>query len=138
MATNKVASTPAWVAYGNAKLQAAAKADFKKNIGKLGYPTKEEVAGGIVDNATLDISNTLAAIPESISGYMHDEKRAFALPAPDKKTAPATIKVAAIPKKTKTGVSTLGQNKGQTYTTTVEAHEEPKIKANRSTFKSTK
>ena len=84
MATDKLASVPAFVAYGNAKLQAAARADFKKNAAKMGYPGKDEI--GIVDQTTLDISNTLAAIPETISGYMHDEKRAFALPAPDKKT----------------------------------------------------
>jgi len=133
MATNKLASTPAWVAYGNAKIQAAARADFKKNAAKMGYPGKDEI--GIVDETTLDISNTLAAIPETISAYMHDEKRAFALPAPDKKTAPATLKVVAVEQKTTTGVQTFGPNKGKSYSSTVKAHEEVKVSNNRKDFK---
>ena len=84
----------------------------------MGYPSKDEI--GIVDQTTLDISQTLAAIPGAVSGYMHDEKRAFALPAPDKKTTPATIKVVAVEQKTKEGVSTLGKNKGQPYKSVVE------------------
>lgn len=136
MATNKVASKPAFIEYGNENLQAAARLDFKKNAAKLGYPSKDEIS--IVDNAKLDISNTLAAIPECISGYMHDEKRAFDLPAPDKKTAPATIKVVAVPKKTKTGTVMLGDKKGQTYTSTIDAHEEVKVKSRNKDFKSTK
>lgn len=133
MATNKVASTPAWVAYGNAKLQEAARADFKKNAAKLGYPSKDEI--GIVDTATLDLSNTLTAMSATISGYMHDEKRAFDLPAPDAKTAPATLKVVAIPKKTKTGTVMLGDKKGQKYTSTIDAHEEVKVKSRNKSFK---
>ena len=136
MATNKVASKPAWVAYSNEKLQNAARADFKKNAAKLGYPSKDEI--GIVDESTLDISNTLAAIPETVSGYMHDEKRAFDLPAPDKKTAPATLKVVAVPKKTKTGTVQMGPNKGGTYTSTIAAHEEVKVKSRNKDFKSSK
>jgi hypothetical protein len=136
MATNKVASMPAWVAYGNAKLQDAARADFKKNAAKMGYPSKDEI--GIVDQTTLDISQTLAAIPAAVSGYMHDEKRAFDLPAPDNKTAPATLKVAAIPEKTKTGVVMLGDKKGETYTSTVKAHEEVKVKSRNKDFKVSK
>lgn len=136
MATNKVASKPAFIEYGNENLQVAARLDFKKNAAKLGYPSKDEIS--IVDNAKLDISNTLAAIPECISGYMHDEKRAFDLPAPDKKTAPATIKVVAVPKKTKTGTVMLGDKKGQTYTSTIAAHEEVKVKSRNKDFKSTK
>ena len=136
MATNKMSSLPAWVAYGNAQLQEAARAAFKKNAAKLGYPTKDEI--GIVDTATLDISNTMAAIPAAISGYMHDEKRAFDLPAPDKKTAPATIKVVAVPEKTKTGTVMLGDKKGETYTSTVKAHDEVKVKSRNKDFKVTK
>lgn len=133
MATNKGASTPAWVQYGNAKLQEAARADFKKNAKKLGYPGASEI--GIVDTATLDISNTLSAIPGAISGYMHDESRAFDLPAPDAKTAAASIKVVAVPKKTKTGTIMLGDKKGQTYTSTVAAHDEVKVKNRTKPFK---
>lgn len=136
MATDKLPSRPAWVAYGNAKLQDAARADFKKNAAKMGYPGKDEI--GIVDETTLDISHTLAAIPETISGYMHDEKRAFEIPAPDKKTAPATLKVIAVEKKTTTGVQTFGPNKGKSYSSTVAAHEELKVSNNRKAFKTSK
>lgn len=133
MATTKNSSLPNWVQYSNARLQEAARADFKKNAAKLGYPSKDEI--GIVDNATLDISNTMSAIPGAISGYMHDEKRAFDLPAPDAKTAPATLKVVSVAKKTKKGTIMLGDRKGETYTSTVEAHEEVKVKSRNKTFK---
>jgi hypothetical protein len=133
MATNKVSSLPEWVQYSNARLQEAARADFKKNAAKLGYPSKDEIS--IVDNATLDISNTMSAIPGAISGYMHDQGRAFDLPAPDAKTAPATLKVVKVPKKTKTGKIMLGDKKGETYTSTIEAHEEVKVKSRNKGFK---
>jgi hypothetical protein len=133
MATDKVSSLPAWVQYANSRLQEAARADYKKNAAKLGYPSKDEI--GIVDNATLDISNTISAIPAAISGYMHDEGRAFDLPAVDKKTAPATIKVVKVPKKTKTGTIQLGDRKGEKYTSTIEAHEEVRVKSRNKAFK---
>lgn len=136
MATNKVGSLPAWVQYSNDKLQEAARADFKKNAQKLGYPSKDEI--GVVDSATLDISHTLSAIPGAISGYMHDEHRAFDLPAPDAKTAAASIKVVPVPKKTKTGTIMLGDKKGQKYTSTVKAHEEVRVKNRTKPFKDAK
>lgn len=137
MATNKTSSKPAFIEYGNANLQEAMKADTRKNIIKMGFPNKDEL-DGVLASTTLDMSNTLAAIPGCISGYMHDEKRAFDLPAPDKKTAPATIKVVAVPKKTKTGIVQMGPNKGSTYTSTIDAHEEVKVKSRNKDFKSSK
>ena len=137
MATNKVASKPAFIEYGNAKYQEAFKADTRKNIIKMGFPNKDEL-DGVLAATTLDMSNTLAVMPECISNYMHDEKRAFDLPAPDKKTAPATIKVVAVPKKTKTGTVQMGPNKGGTYTSTIAAHEEVKVKSRNKDFKSSK
>ena len=133
MATTKGSSLPCWVQYGNARLQEAARADFKKNAAKLGYPSKDEI--GIVDNATMDISNTLSAIPGAVSGYMHDEGRSFDLPAPDAKTAPVTLKVVSVAKKTKTGKIMLGDKKGETYTSTIAAHEEVRAKNRTKSFK---
>ena len=133
MATEKGFSTPTWVQYGNAKLQEAARADFKKNAAKLGYPSKDEI--GIVDSATLDITNTLNAVPATVSGYMHDEKRSFDLPAPDDMTAAATLRVDAIPEKTKTGTIMLGDKKGEEYTSTIAAHDEVKVKSRTKPFK---
>lgn len=133
MATNKPSSLPAFTQYMNARLQDAAKQDFKNNAKRLGYPGKDEI--GIVDQATLDISNTIAAMPAGISGYMHDEQRAVDLPAPDAKTAPATLKVVAVPKKTKTGIIQLGDRKGEKYTSTIAAHDEVRVKSRTKEFK---
>lgn len=137
MATNKVASKPAWVQYFNNKdnteLQNAFRADFKANAKKLGYPNKDEIS--VVDNAVLDMSHTAGVIGGAISGYMASTHRAFDLPAPNAKTAPATLKVAAIPEKTKTGTIMLGDKKGQSYTSTVKAHEEVKVKSHNKDFK---
>jgi hypothetical protein len=67
---------------------------------------------------------------------MHDEERAFDLPAADDKTAPATIKVVKVPEKTTEGIISIeGPKKGQKYTSTVKAHEEPKLKIKRDAFK---
>lgn len=133
MAENKPASIPAWTKYANDRLQDALRQDFKNNAKRLGYPGKDEI--GIVDQSTLDASNTLAAIPGAISGYMHDEHRAFAIPAPDAKTAPATLKVVDVPKKTKTGTIQLGDRKGEPYTSTIEAHAEIRAKSHTKNFK---
>lgn len=133
MATSKPFSTPAWVQYGNAKLQDALRADFKKNAAKMGYPSKDEI--GIVDETTLDATNTLSVIPATISGFMHDEGRSFDLPAPDEKTAAATLRVDAVEEKTKTGTIMLGDKKGQEYTSTIAAHEEIKVKNRTKPFK---
>jgi hypothetical protein len=135
MATNKP-SLPAWVAYGNAHIQEAARADFKKNAAKMGYPSKDEI--GIVDQTNLDISNTLTAIPGVITKYMDDENRAFDLPAPDKKTAAATIRIENVPEKTKTGIVMLGDKKGEPYTSIIKEHQEIKIKSRNKDFKVSK
>lgn len=134
MATNKSFSYAAFVAYGNTKMQDAFKTDLKKAIAHAGYPQKDEI--GIIDTINdFDMTATLRAIPETVSGFMHDEQRAFELPAPDKKTAPATIKVVAVDKKTKTGTIAFGEHKGQAYKSTVAAHEEVKVKNNVKDFK---
>jgi hypothetical protein len=137
MATNKPSSLSAFHAYCKEKennlFQNALRESYKVNAKKLGYPSKDEI--GIVDNAVMDGSHIAEVIPTLISNYMHDEKRAFDLPAPDKKTAPATIKVVAVPEKTKTGTVMLGDKKGQTYTSTVKAHEEYKVKSRTKDFK---
>lgn len=144
MASEKSFSYAAFCAYGNAcinnasgktqDMQAAFRADLKRNIAKAGYPQKDEI--GIIDTINdFDFSETMRVMPDMISGFMHDEKRAFNLPAPDKKTAPATLKVVAVGKKTKTGIIQMGEKKGQTYTSTTAAHEEVKVKNNTSDFK---
>lgn len=147
MATNKSFSFAAWVAYGNSQinnasgkspeLQAAFRTDLKKAIAKAGYPSKDEI--GIIDTIKdFDLSATLREIPSVISGFMKEEGRAFDLPAPDKKTAPATIKVVSVPKKTKKGIIQMGDKKGQPYTSTIGAHEEVRVKNKTGDFKQSK
>lgn len=144
MATNKGFSIASWVAYGNAcinnttgttpDIQTAFKGDLKKAIAHAGYPNKDEI--GIIDEINdFDMSGTLSAIPEVVSGYMSKEQRAFDIPAADDNTCAASIKVVEVPETTKTGTITFGANKGQTYESTVAAHEELKVKNRRDPFK---
>lgn len=144
MATIKPFSYAAFAAFGNAcinnatgktpEIQAAFRTDLKKAIAKCGYPTKDEI--DIVDTISdFDMSATLHEIPNLVTKFMHDEQRSFDLPAPDKKTAPATIKVVAVEKKTKNGIIMLGDRKGEPYTSTVAAHEEVKVRNNTKAFK---
>lgn len=140
MATNKVFSFAALANYGNSTAKSATNfqnafvQDAKKFYAKAGYPRKEEIS--ILDEITPDVTNTVSAVPELVSGFMHDEQRAFDLPAPDDKTAPATIKVVAVEEKVSEGVVTIdGPTKGQKWTSTIAAHEEPKLKVKRDAFK---
>lgn len=147
MATNKSFSYAALVAYGNRsinnadgktpELQAALRTDLKKAIAKAGYPSKDEI--GIIDTIKdFDFSATIRELPALVSGFMKAEGRAFDLPAPDKKTAPATIKVVSVPKKTKKGIIQMGDKKGQEYTSTIGAHEEVRVKNKTGEFKQSK
>lgn len=140
MATVKSFSFAALANYGVStaapatNFQKAFVQDAKKFVAKCGYPTKDEI--GIMDEKVPDVTNTVTAIPEFVSGFMHDEQRAFDLPAPDNNTAPATIKVVKVAEKTSEGVVTIdGPNKGQKWKSTVKAHEEPKLKIKRDGFK---
>ena len=140
MATTQGFSFAAFANYGNStaapasNFQHAFVQDAKKFYAKAGYPSKDEI--GILDEMTPDVTNTVSQIPELVSGFMHDEERAFDLPAADDKTAPATIKVVKVPEKVTEGVVTIdGPNKGQKWKSTVKAHEEPKLKIKRDAFK---
>lgn len=140
MATNKGFSFAALANYSNSSstpaknFQDAFVQDAKKFVAKCGYPSKDEI--GIMDEVTPDVTNTVSAVPELISGFMHDEQRSFDLPAPDDKTAPATIKIVHVEEKTTEGVNQMeGPNKGQPWKSTIAEHEEPKIHVNRKAFK---
>lgn len=144
MATNKRFSFAAFVSYGNgainntsghtAGIQNAFRADLKNAIKRAGYPTKDEI--GIIDSINdFDMSNTLSKVPELVSGFMHDEQRSFDIPVADDKTCPATIKVVEVGEKTKEGPIMLGDKKGQTYKSTIKAHEEVSVKNRRDKFK---
>jgi len=149
MASNKSFSYGAFVEWGNRSinnptpktdihsLYTAIRTDMKKNIAKLGFPSKDEI--GIVDTFTnFDFSATIRELPAAIAAFMKEEGRAFELPAPDKKTAPATIKVVSVPKKTKKGIIQMGDKKGQPYTSTIGAHEEVRVKNKTADFKQSK
>lgn len=144
MSTSKVFSFASFVAYGNGainnasgntpEIQTAFKTDLKKAIAHAGYPSKDEI--GIVDEINdFDMSATMAKVPELVSGYMKTEGRSFDIPAADKNTCPATIKVVAVGEKTKTGTIQFGANAGKEYVSTVKAHEELSVKNRRDAFK---
>lgn len=143
MATKAGFSMAAWIEYGNSKLnnatgkdleiQTAFKADLKKAIAHAGYPTKDEI--GIIDTINdFDMTNTLECVPQLVSDFMADTGRRFDLPAPDKKTCPASISVVHCEKETKEGVSKLGGVEKK-WTSTIDAHDEYKVKNNRNSFK---
>lgn len=144
MATNKSFSFAAFVAYGNncinnvngttPEIQTAFKADLKRAIAHANYPSKDEI--GIIDEINdFDMSNTLEQVPKLVSGFMHDEQRSFDLPAPDENTAPATLRVDAVPEKVNEGTIQFGDNKGQTYKSVTAAHDEVKVKSKTKQFK---
>ena len=143
MSSVKGFSMAAFIEYGNGKLnnvsgkdmeiQQAFKADLKRNIAKAGYPSKDEI--GIIDEINdFDMSNTLECVPQIVSDYMADTGRKFDLPAPDKKTCPATIYTQHVPEETKTGVSKLGGVE-KPWTSTIAAHDIIKVKNHTKAFK---
>ena len=135
----KVFSFAALVAYGKSSatpasnFQNAFKEDAKKFYAKAGYPSKDEI--GILDEMTPDVTNTVSQIPEFVAGFMHDEDRAFNIPAADDNTAPATISFKKVPEKSASGVVTIGPSAGQKWESTIKAHSELKLKVNRDAFK---
>jgi hypothetical protein len=142
--TNKNFSYAAFVAYGNScinntsgktpEIQKAFKTDLKKAIAHAGYPTKDEI--DVIDEINdFDMSATLQTVPEIISGFMRDTGRSFDIPAATDNTCPASIKVVAVPEKTKEGIIMLGDRKGETYKSTIKAHEELSVKNHRGSFK---
>ena len=140
MATNKVFSFAALAAYGNStatpasNFQHAFVQDAKKFYAKAGYPSKDEI--GILDEMQPDVTNTVSAIPEFVGGFMHDEQRAFDIPAADDKTTAATIQVVHVPEKVTEGIITIdGPNKGQKYKSVTKAHDELNVKNRRGPFK---
>jgi hypothetical protein len=139
MATTEKFSFAALANYGNSTAQAATNlqsafvTDAKKFYAKAGYPSKDEIS--ILDEIKPDLTNTVEAIPQFVSGFMHDEKRAFDIPAADNNTCAATIKVVSVDEKTKEGTIMLGDKKGETYTSTVLAHDELVVKNKRGPFK---
>lgn len=144
MSTNKGFSFASFVAFGNdainntsgntSNISTAFKTDLKKAIAHAGYPSKDEIT--IIDEINdFDMSQTMSCVPELVAGYMKDTNRSFDIPAADKNTCAATVKVVAVDEKTKTGTIMFGDSKGKEYTSTVKAHEELSVKNRRDPFK---
>ena len=125
-------SMGAFVTYGNnainnlngksSNLQAAFRADLKKNIAIAGYPTKDEI--GIIDTINnFTMENTLKQIPQLVADYMRDDNRKFNLPAPDGSCTDATIEIVHKPTKTSTGVSKMG-GVDKPWESTIKEHDE--------------
>ena len=130
-------SMAAWSHYLTDKanaFQEAFKLDTAKNIAKMNYPNKDELADALA-NTKLDCTHTAAAIPGAISGFMTDEGRKFDIPAADKKTAPATIRLEEVPEKVTEGTVQFGASKGKAYKSTTKAHTEVKVKSHNKDFK---
>lgn len=144
MSTSKGFSFASFVAYGNGAInnasgntpdiQCAFKSDLKKAIAHAGYPTKAEIS--IIDDINdFDMSATISKVPELVSGFMKTEGRSFDIPAADKNTCAATIKVVAVDEKVKTGTIQFGDNAGKEYKSVIAPHEELSVKNRRDPFK---
>ena len=143
MATKKPFSMAAFIEYGNKKInnatgndlemQTAFKTDLKKAIAHAGYPSKDEI--GIIDEINdFDMSNTLETIPKLVSDFMADTDRKFDLPAPDKKTCPATIYTQHVEEEKKEGVSKLGGVETK-WSVTIAPHDVVKVSNRNDAFK---
>jgi hypothetical protein len=135
----KVFSLSAFAKYGNQQIntgfmQQAFKSDLKKAIAHAGYPSKSEI-GNVDEINDFDMSATLSKVPELVGNYMKDEDRAFNIPAIDKKTAPASLRLEEIDEKESEGIIPMGPHKGEMYTSKVKKHNEIKVKSNRDAFK---
>lgn len=144
MATKNTFSFGAWMDYCNSSInnttgntsnvQDAFKKDLKKAIQHAGYPNKDEI--GVIDQINdFSIDNLAGEIPSMVSGFMKETERTFTIPAADENTCAATIKVVAVDEKIKEGTIMFGENKGETYKSTIAPHEEISVKNNRKPFK---
>lgn len=140
MSTNQSFSMGAFLEWGNSiekaqSLQEAGMQDFKRNLAKFNYPSKDEVNNGILDGGELDMSHTLAAIPGAVTQFMSDTGRKFDLPAVYDGMASATIRIDDIPETTHKGVNQMGPHKGEPYESVTAAHSEIKVKSHNKPFK---
>ena len=133
-------SMSAFVEYTNRKanekgsaLNEAFKASFAKTVERNNLIPKDE--RGILDNIEYVTDPIAEVMCQHIAEYMRDEDRAFEIPAPDERTASATLKLVAKEKETKTGKIMFGPNAGQEYETVIADHNEFAIKNRRDKFK---
>ena len=138
MATDKSFSAASWAEYNNKRANSIDKKNtayregvttfLEKTIKDLGYPNKDEAHDVIHSYKNYDVSPIVENIPETISGYMHDEGRTFNLPAADAKSAACKIGVRSVDKKVKEGIIQFGENKGKPYKTEIAPHSEYFVK----------
>lgn len=143
--TDKSFSAAVWAEYlskcannadkKHSKDQEAVQSFVEKTIAKLGYPNKDEVHDVVKNFKDFDLTPIADRIPTMVSGYMHDEKRAFDLPSVDPSTAKATIGVRAVDEKVNEGIIQFGENKGKPYKSVTAAHEEIYVRNNTKIFK---
>ena len=133
-------SMSAFVEYTNKKanekgsdLNKAFEKSFRMTVERNNLIPKEE--RGILDNIEYVTDPVAEVMGQHITSYMRDEDRAFELPSPDERTAPATLKLVSKEKETKTGTIMFGPNAGQEYTTTIDDHVEFAVKNRRDKFK---
>lgn len=142
MNTDKGFSAASWTEYCNkvankkeSDTNKAVKTFVEKTVKQLGYPNKDEAHDIIQGYNDYDLTPIAEVVPNMVSGYMQTEGRTFNLPAPNKTSAAAKIGLRHVDQKTKTGTIMFGERKGQTYKTTVAAHDEYYVKNFAKVFK---
>jgi hypothetical protein len=140
--TDKGFSAASWANYCNkvANKQAsdenkAVKTFVEKTVKQLGYPNKDEAHDIIQNFNDYDLTPIAEVVPGIVSGYMQTEGRSFNLPEASKTGTTAKIGIRHVDEKTRTGIVQMGDKKGQTYTSTVSAHEEYFVKNFTKAFK---
>ena len=135
-------SASTWAEYANkvankkdSDTNKAVKTFVEKTIGALGYPNKDEAHDIIQSYNNYDLTPIADVIPSMVSGYISDEDRAFNIPAANANCTPAKIGLRHVDDKTKTGTIMFGESKGQTYSSTVKAHDEFFVKNFTKAFK---
>lgn len=113
----------------------AVKTFVEKTIGALGYPNKDEAHDIIQSYNNYDLTPIADIIPSMVSGYIKDEDRTFNIPAVNDNCTPAKIGLRHVDDKTKTGTIMFGENKGQSYSSTVKEHDEFFVKNFTKAFK---
>lgn len=145
MITNGTHSLAALAEWGNKafnnvngttpELQDAFRKTLKAGIKKANYPSCEAELAIIDEINDFDVTPIAEQLPNAMSKYMAETGRAVNLPAPDKNTAPATLKLVHKYETVNTGIIQMGDKKGQPYESKVAAHDEFKVKSNNKAFK---
>lgn len=117
------------------ELQQAFRQTLKAGIKKANYPSCEAELAIIDEITDFDVTPLAEQLPSAVAKYMSETGRALNLPAVDENSAPATLKLIHKDETVNTGIIQMGDKKGESYESTILAHDEYKLKSNNKQFK---